>query len=54
MDYDDRDPAEDAEESEEYWPEPSQCDECGYVDYWCELCGYHGHDCPEDGNEEAG
>lgn len=37
---------------DEYWPEPSECGVCGYVDYWCDMCGYHGHDCPEDGDEK--
>lgn len=36
---------------DEYTPEPYVC-ECGHVDYWCEYCGYHGHDCPLDAEEE--
>lgn len=53
MDYDDRGLVGDAypddpfPEDDEYWPDPSVCDECGHVDYWCDICGYHGHDCPE-------
>ena len=28
-----------------------KCAACGFVDYWCEYCGFHGHDCPKDGAE---
>lgn len=39
---------EDGYEDDYYYaPEPieSWCDDCQefYTDYWCELCGYHGH-----------
>lgn len=29
-------------------PDPVECPDCGYVEYWCELCGYHGHDCGDE------
>lgn len=35
------------DEEDEYWPEPDVCPDCGFEDYWCELCGYHGHECTE-------
>jgi hypothetical protein len=36
---------------DEYFiPEPIEdwCDDCQewFEDYWCEYCGYHGHNCP--------
>jgi hypothetical protein len=40
---------DDYEEDDYYEPEPDVCSECGYVDYWCELCGFHGHRCEKDG-----
>lgn len=35
----------DDESEEDYWPEAEECQTCGFVDYWCDLCGYHGHTC---------
>lgn len=34
-------------EEDHYDPGPWICKDCGYVDQYCEMCGYHGHDCPE-------
>lgn len=35
-----------ANEDEDYYSDAEECWDCGFVDYGCELCGYHGHDCP--------
>lgn len=47
---DDDDIYEDDDDEYDYYPEPYEC-ECGEVEYYCELCGFHGHDCPLDREE---
>lgn len=37
----------------EFEPEIAEC-ECGFVDYECELCGFHGHDCPMEAYNDLG
>jgi len=39
------------DDEEFFYIEPSVC-ECGYVDDWCEYCGFHGHECPLDTEEQ--
>lgn len=43
---------EEGSAEDEYWSDEEECSTCGYVDSWCDMCGFHGHECPGDEKEE--